>query len=107
MGLGGENKYFIFREDGTSWGEPPSGVFYMQIMQSFMHLVKRFGDSHLKTQEYFIYPWLIYLGGGGVSDGSKMPNFYFGTVSLVLHLVWSCLNIYLAMKLLWKCHWRV
>ena len=120
MGLGGENKYFIFREDGTSWGEPPSGVLYMQIMQFFMHLVKRFGDSHLKTQEYFIYPWLICLGGGGVSDGSKMPNFYFGKLFFqlacriilgppkhVLHLVWSCLNIYLAMKLLWKCHWRV
>ena len=38
----------------------------MQIMQSFMHLVKRFGDSHVKPQEYFIYPGLICLGGGGV-----------------------------------------
>ena len=107
MGLGGENKYFIFREEDTSWGELSSGVFYMQIMQSFMHLVKRFGDSHVKPQEYFIYPWLIYLGGGGVSDGSKMPNFYFGKVFFqlacriilgppkhVLHLVWSSLHIY-------------
>ena len=51
------------------------------------------------------------LGGGGVSDGSKMPNFYFGKVFFqlacriilgppkhVLHLVSSCLNIYLALK---------
>ena len=51
------------------------------------------------------------LGGGRVSDGSKMPNFYFGKVFFqlacriilgppkhVLHLVWSCLNIYLAIK---------
>ena len=51
------------------------------------------------------------LGGGRVSDGSKMPNFYFGKVFFqlacriilgppkhVLHLVWSCLNIYLALK---------
>ena len=50
-------------------------------------------------------------GGGRVSDGSKMPNFYFGKVFFqlacriilgppkhVLHLVWSCLNIYLAIK---------
>ena len=46
--------------------------------------------------------------GGGVSEGSKMPNLYFGKVFFqlacriilgppkhVLHLVWSCLNIYL------------
>ena len=51
------------------------------------------------------------LGGGGVSEGSKMPNLYFGKVFFqlacriilgppkhVLHLVWSCLNIYLALK---------
>ena len=50
-------------------------------------------------------------GGGRVSEGSKMPNLYFGKVFFqvacriilgppkhVLHLVWSCLNIYLALK---------
>ena len=49
------------------------------------------------------HPW--------VSEGSKMPNLYFGKVFFqlacriilgppkhVLHLVWSCLNIYLALK---------
>ena len=61
MGLGGENKYFIFREEDTSWGELSSGIFYMQIMQSFMHLVKRFVDSHVKPQEYGLYVW----GEGG------------------------------------------
>ena len=87
MGLVGENKYIIFREEDTCRGELSSGIFYMQVMKSFMHPAKRFGDSHAKPQEYSIHPWPICLGGGGVSDGSKMPNFYFGTVSLVLHLV--------------------
>ena len=49
--------------------------------------------------------------GGGVSEGCKMPNLYFGKVFFqlarriilgppkhVLHLVWSFLNIYLALK---------
>ena len=51
------------------------------------------------------------LGGGRVSDGSKMPNFYFGKVFFqlacriilgppkhVLHLVWSVLGISTAIK---------
>ena len=109
MGLDGENKYFIFREEDTCRGELSSGIFYiLQVMKSFMHPAKRFGDPHAKPQEYSIHPWPICLGGGGVSDGSKMPNFYFGKVFFqlacriilgppkhVLHLVWSCLNIYL------------
>ena len=51
------------------------------------------------------------LGGGGVSEGSKMPNLYFGKVFFqlacriilgppkhVLHLVWSVLGISTAIK---------
>ena len=48
---------------------------------------------------------------GGVSEGSKMPNLYFGKVFFqlacriilgpskhLLHLVWSCLDVYQALK---------
>ena len=51
---------------------------------------------------------LVFCQTGGVLEGSKMPNLYFGKVFFqlacriilgppkhVLHLVWSCLNIYL------------
>ena len=50
-------------------------------------------------------------GGGRVSEGSKMPNLYFGKVFFqlacriilgppkhLLHLVWSCLDVYQALK---------
>ena len=54
------------------------------------------------------HPFLAYVfWGEGVSDDGKMANHHFGTVSLVLYLVCCCLNIYLFMKLLWKCHWKV
>ena len=65
MGLVGENKYIIFREEDTCRGELSSGIFYMQVMKSFMHPAKRFGDSHAKPQEYSFHPWPICLGGGG------------------------------------------
>ena len=45
MGLVGENKYIIFREEDTCRGELSSGIFYMQLMQ-------RFVDSHVKPHMY-------------------------------------------------------
>ena len=107
MGLDGENKYFIFRDEDTSLRRTFKWDLWLASKETFHASCQKIWRRTCKTTRIF-YPSLAHMfGGRGVSDGSKMANFYFGTVSLVLHLVWSCLNIYLVMKLLWKCHWRV
>ena len=73
MGLDGENKYFIFRDEDTSLRR----TFKWNLLHANNETICRFT---CKTT-------YVCLGGGGVSDGREMPNFYFGTVSLVLHLV--------------------
>ena len=106
-GVGWWKLLFYFQGEKTSWGGFWSGIPDMQVKISLMHPAKRLGDAHAKAQEYSIHSWPMCFGGRGFSDDGKMANHHFGTVSLVLYLVCCCLNIYLFVKLLWKCHWKV
>ena len=106
-GVGWWKLLFYFQGEKTSWGGFFKWNLWHASKEIFHASCQTIWRPTCKTTRIF-YPSLAHMfGGRGVSDGSKMANFYFGTVSLVLHLVWSCLNIYLVMKLLWKCHWRV
>ena len=66
MGLDGENYYFIFQGEDTSWGGFSSGIPDMQVKISLMHPAKRLGDAHMQKHKNIpSIPGPCVLGGGG------------------------------------------